>query len=421
MILDVSSTASKSESLRHLTQLRWLALVAQWLTILVVWYVLATKLPFVPLASISFGLVALNGLTLAWMQSGAEVRDRVLFVQLLADIVALTGMLYFTGGWANPFVSLFLLPLVICATILPARYVWLLAGCAFTGYSLLIFFYVPLPHPHMTGGAFTHHVLGMWVSFVLSAVTVAYFVVHMADSLRTRDQLLVEARERALRDQQVLTLGTLAAGAAHELGTPLSTIAVLAHELETARDVPARHRPDLVLLRGQVQQCKRIISDLAAAAGHQRAEGGRRMPLDEFLLAVLRDWQALRPGAQVTARWIGPRPGPLILADQTVQQTLVSLLNNAADSCPLGIELEGRWDAAMLSVEIHDQGHGLPADVKALAGRERFSTRPGQGLGMGLLIARSAVERLGGTVVLHDRPHGGASTRVDLPLGALLA
>jgi two-component system sensor histidine kinase RegB len=421
MLTDLSSAAGRADSLRRLTQLRWLALAAQWATIGVVLYALEIQLPLAPLAAISGALAVLNGATVARLHAGVEVGEGTLLWQLLADIAALAGMLYCTGGWANPFVSMFLLPLVIGAIVLPARYVWVLAASAFAAYSLLVFVYVPLPHLHEHGGDFTAHVLGMWVSFVLSAATVAYFVVRMAASLRLRDRLLAQARERTLRDQQVLALGTLAAGAAHELGTPLSTIGVLAQELESAPDMPARHRPDLALLRGQVTQCKRIISELAAASGHQRAEGGYRLPLDDFLRSALRDWQALRPGMEVAAHWIGPQPGPTILAEQTVRQTLISLLNNAADASPQGIELEGRWDAAGLSVEIRDRGDGFAPGAQARAGREPFSTRPGTGLGVGLLIARSSVERLGGTVTLLKRPDGGACTRIDLPLGALLA
>jgi two-component system sensor histidine kinase RegB len=136
---------------------------------------------------------------------------------------------------------------------------------------------------------------------------------------------------------------------------------------------------------------------------------------------ALLDWQALRPGTEVTACWSGPQPGPFIVAEQTVRQTLISLLNNAADACPRGIELEVRWDTSALTVEIQDQGEGLRPEVEARAGREPFTTRTGEGRGLGLLIARSTVERLGGSVTLRNQPGGGACTRVDLPLGALLA
>ena len=153
---------------------------------------------------------------------------------------------------------------------------------------------------------------------------------------------------------------------------------------------------------------------------HQRAEGGSRLPLEEFLRGAVRDWQALRSGVDVTAHWSGPQPGPLIVAEQTVRQTLISLLNNAADACPSGIELDGSWDAAALTIEIRDRGDGLTADAQVRAGREPFSTRGGEGRGMGLLLARSTVERLGGSVTLHNRPEGGACTRIDLPLGPLL-
>jgi len=419
MYSEASVNAGNADSLRRLTQLRWVALAAQWLTIGVVHSIAATKLPLAALALTSCALAVLNAVTVARLRRGVEVRDHELFAQLLADIAALATMLYFTGGWANPFVSLFLLPLVIGAAILPGGYVWLLTAAALAAYSALVFFYVPLAHHH-DGSDFAAHVAGMWVSFVLSAATVAYFVVRIAASVRQRDRLLAEARERTLRDQQVLALGTLAAGAAHELGTPLSTIVVLARELEGARDIPARHHPDLALLRGQVENCKRIISNLTAAAGQQRAEAGGRLPLAQFLQTAVQDWHALRPGVELATSWSGPEPGPLILAEQTVRQTLISLLNNAADACPEGIEMDSRWDATALTIEIRDRGAGLQPETQARAGREPFSTRPGEGLGMGLLLAHSTLERLGGTVTLANRAEGGACTRVDLPLGALL-
>jgi two-component system sensor histidine kinase RegB len=163
-----------------------------------------------------------------------------LFLELLADVAALTALLYLSGGSTNPFVSLYLLPLIIAATALTARYAWAMAGLTIACYSALMFFYLPLGHGHeMHSSAFNLHVLGMWANFLVSAVLIASFVATMSASIRGRDRELAIARARALRDEQVVALGTFAAGAAHELGTPLSTIAVLTK----GTGAPARRRP----------------------------------------------------------------------------------------------------------------------------------------------------------------------------------
>ncbi len=165
------------------------------------------------------------------MRRGGPVGDAELFFELLADVGCLTALLYLSGGSTNPFVSLYLLPLTIAAAALPARYAWSMAGLTVTGYTLLLFFFRPLGHDQsMHSSAFNLHILGMWITFLVSAMLIASFVTTMSASIRVRDRELAAARERALRDEQVLALGTFAAGAAHELGTPLATIAVLSRE-----------------------------------------------------------------------------------------------------------------------------------------------------------------------------------------------
>jgi two-component system sensor histidine kinase RegB len=260
----------------------------------------------------------------------------------------------------------------------------------------------------------------MWASFVLSAGVVAWLVVQMAQSLRGRDQALAAAREKALRDDQVLALGTMAAGAAHRLGTPLATMAVLAGEIkDTVRANPAALR-DLDTLRTQLDHCKQIIADLAASAGQVRAEAGMALPVDEFVRRTLDDWQALRPEVEVRCDLRGDGPAPRIVSERSLANTLVSLLDNAADASPNGIEFDTRWTRDRLVVEIRDRGGGLPADARSALGRTVYSAKPG-GHGIGLLLANAAIERFGGCVTLVDRASGGTRTRVELPLSALAA
>lgn len=412
---------SGHQHLRRVFALRSVAIAAQLLTIGATSWRYGASLPLWLVGGVVVALTLFNGLTWWRLRRARSVGNFELFGQLLVDVGALTAMLYLTGGWSNPFVSLFLLPLVIAATVLPPRYAWAMAAVTVACYSALGLFYVPLPHVHDGAGPdFGTHVLGMWASFVLSAGVVAWFVVQMAQSLRRRDRALAAAREKALRDDQVLALGTLAAGAAHRLGTPLSTMAVLAGELEEAvRDDPAAVR-DIATLRGQLAHCKQIIADLAACAGQARAEGGASLPVDEFVRRALDSWQALRPGVDVSCDMGGEGPAPRIVSERSLANTLVSLLDNAADASARGIELDTRWTRERLVVEIRDRGGGLPPGAEAALGRTVFSAKPG-GHGIGLLLANAAIERFGGCVTLSNRESGGTRTRVELPLAALAA
>jgi len=409
-----------ARNLRRLFVLRWSALAATTGVIALAHYGAGIELPVLALSIVLGCSAVLNAWTGWRLRSSQPVGDPELFLQLLADVAVLTGMLYFSGGWSNSFVTLFLLPLMITATLLPARYAWAMATVTFVCYTLLGFYYVPLPHIHHGDSEFGLHVIGMWVSFALSAGVIAYFVVRMADSLRSRDRELAAARESALRDSQVLAMGTLAAGAAHQLGTPLATMAIVVRELQRSHGADPALGEDLRQLRQQIDHCKRILSDIATSAGEQRAEGGSSQPLDEYLARAIESWQALRPGVTVHCTWNGPRPAPRIVNELTLGQSLVSLLDNAADASPEGIEMMGSWTPQSLSLEIRDRGAGVPPEIARNAGRTAVSTKP-DGHGVGLLIATAAIERFGGTVTLANRAGGGACTRLELPLERIAA
>lgn len=235
----------------------------------------------------------------------------------------------------------------------------------------------------------------------------------MAAALRRRDREVARLREKALRDEQILALGMFAAGAAHELGTPLSTIAVLAKELEHEYGGEAALRADLRMLREQVDACKGILNELLRAA-NLSADREETQPLDQLLERTRNCWQLLRPWVPLRMHCSGPLPSPTVPAPQTVGQTLISLLNNAADACPQGVDLAGRWDARRVIIEIRDQGPGLLPELAHQAGKGFFTTKPG-GAGIGLLLANATLERLGGQVTLLRDPQGGTCTRIDLP------
>ncbi len=356
------------------------------------------------------------------LRHAAGIRDGELFAHLLVDVAVLSALLYLSGGSTNPFVSLYLLPLVIAATTLPPPYTWGMAAVTASCYGLLFFFNLPLAGMHSSHGeaGFHLHLVGMWINFVLSAGFIAFFVVRMAQAIRSRDAELARQKENALRNERVVALGTLAAGAAHELGTPLSTMAVVLGDLaKDYADKPDLSR-DLITLRQQVESCKQTITRMVAAAGHPRAEGGGAQPVDEFLRHTLERWRLLRPSVILTEALSGPTPAPTILTEQTLQQAIVNLLNNAADASPQSVELDCSWGRDRLQLEIRDRGPGLSDEAELSAGRAFFSTKPqGEGNGIGLLLARATLERLGGHLRLEGRAGGGVRTLLELPLAGL--
>jgi two-component system sensor histidine kinase RegB len=438
--------------LPRLIALRWIEVACQLLVLLGVQRWLAVdaaqlKMLFsIVVALAAFNLVAWWRARQAWL-----VTDTELFAQICVDVLALAGLLYFSGGSSNPFVSLFLLPLTICAAILPPAYALAMAILSLSGYTLLLFFNVPLPGlkvdlpllqslgaggtapaaamahmDHMNHGkgaadsGFALHLLGMWFNFLVSAGIIAFFLARLAATLRLRDRELAKARENALRNEQILALGTLAAGAAHQLGTPLSTMAVVIHELEIEHAAEPRLNSDLALLRRQVDNCKDLLGKLLSAAGRPRGEDAAARPLDALLGELIERWCLLRPKTIVTTHWLGEAPAPMMLAEPTLEQALLNLLDNAADASPQEVAVEARWNADSCVIDILDSGPGLVGGAAQKVGQPFFTTKREQGgLGIGLFLSNATLERFGGKVELFNRSAGGACTRITLPLGKL--
>jgi two-component system sensor histidine kinase RegB len=420
--------------LRRLIVLRGIALAAQLVTLAVAWKFLELALDWQAMLLTIVALAAVNVFSLLRLRSNRPVANPELFAQLGVDVIALTVLLYYSGGSTNPFVSLYLLPLVIAASTLPRRYTWGMAALTTLCYTLLMRFYVPLPAPHgrsaaagsmpgmgdmdhSAGGmtpesSFDLHVLGMWLGFVLSAAIIAWFVVQMAEAVRSRDETLARVREEILRNERIVALGTQAAGAAHEMGTPLSTMAVVIGELRHDAAQPGL-RDSLAILDEQVRACKRILDKIMANA--QGSGAASLQKVDELMAEVLDEWQLLRPAAQYHYRSSGVQPVPHVSADVTLRAALMNLLNNAADASPQPIAIHARWDAANFTLEIRDQGAGLSEEAALKAGSAFFTTKK-EGRGLGLFLANATIERLGGRVRLSNRKGGGATTELTLPI-----
>ncbi|MEO5574231.1 MAG: ATP-binding protein [Gammaproteobacteria bacterium] len=423
--MSVSETLKYSPLSLNLQRLFWLrniAIAAQ--LVVIAWVHVGLEIPL-PLKSMVFviALLALfNVFAGLRLRRRWPVTDAEIFAQLLVDVAALTALLFYSGGATNPFISLYLLPLIIVATTLPRIYTWAMAGITAACYSVLMFYSAPLAaHANMQED-FSLHLLGMWFNFLLSAALITFFIAKMATTLRERERVLANFREESLRNERIVALGVLATGAAHELSTPLTTMAVITEDLEQT----CAHLPevagDVRCLRAQIAICKTTLTHLLASSGHARAaQTTSFLSLESFLNEMLGQWQLMRPAVPVISHWAGTQPAPRIIAEPALGQTLLNLLNNAADASPGGVEMEGSWDDKELIIEIRDRGPGITPEVAERAIQPFFTTKaPGHNFGLGLFLANATVERLGGKVRLFNRIDGGACTRVTLPLSMLL-
>jgi two-component system sensor histidine kinase RegB len=404
-------------NLRRLVNSRWIVLAVMAILIALTPSGLNIALPQAPLFGIIGISAAFNSLAHWQLRQVRIVSSYELFSQLLFDIMALGALLFFSGGATNPLVSLLLPTVAIAALTLPVRCVIAVGSSAIVIYSLLMLYYVPLPMPDASR-ATRLHLIGMWLTFAVSAVMIATFVVRMTQLIRQRDAELATARELALRDERVMAMGTLAAGAAHELGTPLATMALLAGELANDPAISAGNQQDISLLRQQIAQCKKIITDLSQRAEAERLENTRHQAADQWLESIRQHWHASRPQASSQLISQQANPAPEILADPRLEQAILNLLNNAANASATQLDIMLNWDAVTLMIEIRDYGPGFPPSVLQNGGKSSFPSHS-QGSGVGLMLTRTAIEQLSGKLLLINPDDGGALARIELPLAPI--
>jgi two-component system, sensor histidine kinase RegB len=419
-----SSDAEPVQILRLLFWLRVVAIASQSTVILFVHFGLGIELPLGPLAATLCALAAWNVFVRFRIRKSTEVRHEEVALNLLVDAIAFTSVIYWTGGPTNPFVSLYLLPISLAAASLPAVFAWFVGIACASGYTLLLLRYVPLPSVHQRfGGDFDLHVSGMWVNFLVAAALIVFFVGRMARFLRQRDQQLAKLREDALRDQQLVELGTLAAGAAHELNTPLSTLALLVEELgETADDLARRHC--LNVMNEQIDMISRRLSKLALDVGAQKSESARCVSVRQFLRSLVQSWREAYPEIRLTMHYDLPARDMDIVAEATIERAIRNVLDNAAQAAATtgagNVAISVGYRGEELTIAVADDGPGLPAAVRDGVGARILSTKK-RGLGIGLLLSRASLERFGGRLQLQNRPSGGVEARIQLPLRGLLA
>ncbi len=375
-------------------------------------------LPFTSIGIILSILFFINLITGWRLYCKKNVTDKTLIWQLIIDVATFTAILYFTGGASNPFSWFYLVPIFITATLLHGRAIWLITLLSMIGYTALLFFNQPVAdfstHNMHHNDGFQQHVMGMWLGYMITALLVSYVVSRMANSLREQDNHLARAREKALRDERLVALGTLAAGTAHELGTPLSTIAIVVNELQSLSK-STQSKKYLKIIREQVDRCKLALTTLSHSAGEELMSGGQMLTVKQYILNIIEQWQNQRPETQLNLISDLNKLDAQILAEQTLAQALINIINNAADASPEKISLQVVQSNNEITISIMDEGPGLDAMIQHHAGKQTYSSKS-QGLGLGLFLAHASIERLGGKIFLANQTQGGAIVKVVLPL-----
>ncbi|MGS2743898.1 ATP-binding protein [Halomonas sp. LS-001] len=366
-------------------------------------------------------VIAMGLLNIAtWWRLGRPraVNHTEYLLHLLADVAGLTLLFYFTGGATNPFITYYLVPVTIAAATLPWRHTWIIAAVALVGYSFLMFYYDPIPQlGHINSASpLSLHIMGMWLNFGLSAGLITFFIYKMAHALRRRDKALSRTREAALRNEQVLAVATQAAGTAHELGTPLSTMAVLLNEMAEETPKDSALAQDIHLLRQQVDTCKSRLQNLVAHADRRRMAEPEVRDAELWLAGVVQRWLVLRPDVSHHLQVSERRGRPWLAVDATLDQALTNLLNNAADANPEGISIRLDWQNDSVIIDIRDHGPGISMSIADQLGDTFVSTKS-KGMGIGLFLTHATINRFGGGVSLYNHPDGGTLTEVTLPLG----
>ena len=427
------------QNLRQLSIIRNIALGGQLLALLFFSQIQTIGLP-VNILSVILAFYALIIIATWWRSfQKPAITEPEFFGHLLMDILFFTALLYFSGGASNPFISYYLVPISIAATTLPTRYTWSVALLSLGAYSWLLGNHFPIAAlaPMSGSGMSEHghhsssnnlHIMGMWCNFAVSALLITYFVTRMASTLKQQEIKLAQQREDQLRDEQVIGIGTLAAGTAHELGTPLNTMKILVDEMQhesseikaepnSANAHYSNFAEELIILQQQIEQCRTTLKQLVVTA-ETSTDSLEVKPAREYFDKLLERWQVMRPKTQANIHYAGNLPECMVCFHPTIAQSLTNLLNNAADAS-LAVDVNLSWNAQEVHLNIRDYGKGITSEQQETLGQPFNSDKP-NGMGLGLFLTQASVNRYGGRVSISPAEGQGTLTQVVLPLEVTL-
>jgi two-component system sensor histidine kinase RegB len=421
---DTSGALNDATGLKNMLQLielRWLAVIGQVVTIALVHWGLDIHLPLQAMLTVLACLVVFNIASLLRCRVQRTVSNNELFLALLVDVLMLTAQLYLSGGAANPFIFLYLLQVTLGAILLSAWSVWAMVAITTACFVGLAVFNRPLPLPlDLELGLASPHVQGILVCFALNAGLLVTFITRINRNLRERDARLASLRQRAAEEEHIVRMGLLASGAAHELGTPLATLAVILGDWQhtPAFSADPELGQDIGEMQAQVQRCKAIVSGILLSAGEARGESSVETTICTFLDDLVAEWRSLHPATTLVYDNRFGQDAPMVL-DSALKQMIFNVLDNAFEASAGWLSLEASRTNGSLALTVTDAGPGFAPAMLAHFGKPYQSSKGRPGSGLGLFLAVNVARTLGGSVQAGNRPEGGARVTICLPLPAI--
>ncbi len=413
---DFISQTTNRRNLLQLLFLRLIAIIGQAGTILVAYYFLEISLPLGLMFSVIGALGLLSIFSFYLYESQKNISDKRLFIELLLDVVALTLQFYFSGGISNPFIALFLLQVIISAVLLSAFYSWLIGIITIFCYVGLSFNYQELHEfNHHAGHAdsFGLHLQGMLISYVFAAVLLLIFVTKIIKNLKERDKQISQLKQQSLEKEQLIKMGLFATSAAHELSTPLSTIAVVLSDwkkMNFAKDVDE----DIQLLDLQVRRCKKILSEILSSSGKIRLENAQKVSVQEAFDDLIKEWSELRLPQNLNYKFVKKSDKKIILSSD-LKLAFFNVFDNALEESFELVEILVEESDHDLRVIVKDQGRGFSEEVLRNIGKPNFTTKNDSN-GLGLFLAINSFARFGGNLKASNKKNGGAEIEIKIPL-----
>jgi two-component system, sensor histidine kinase RegB len=408
----LTGSGERRVRLRTLTMIRWIAIIGQAFTVALVHFSLEVRLPLGPLLG-AIGLSAAINLILSGFAATTRLTERSAGLLLGFDILQLAFLLALTGGLQNPFSILLIVPVTLSASTLSLRTTVVLCLMVVAAATLLALFPTDLPWYHGTFRLPALYVGALWLALVLGTVLVAGYAWRVADEARRLSDALAATQMALAREQQLSALGGLAAAAAHELGSPLATIAVTARELANSVPDDSPLAEDVALLVSEGQRCREILRSLSHKGESEEHAPFTRMPLSTLLETVAESCRR-RPEIDLvtTLEQSSAASGePRLVPTPELRHALANLIDNAVQFAEREVRIVAALGPTRVAVRIEDDGPGFPAEVKELLGEPYFSTRrEAGGLGLGVFIAQTLLARTGATLQFDNRDHGARVT-----------
>lgn len=352
-------------------------------------------------------------LAVNWQGARRSIKPWQLFLYLILECQLLTGLLFFTGGATNPLISYYLVLLVLAAYGLPGSYVLWITLLGIADYSLLNVWYQPLLLPHhaqLEGlSLMDWHLAGMWLTFVISVVVLTTLIPMLVRGKQRQQQEIQQLREQQLKNEQLVGIGTLAAGTAHEMGTPLMTMNMLLEDM-ASEPLPDVIQEDIDVLKQQVERCQASLKALSERGRHVRKT--TRVDAWNWLNSQLHQWQLSHPNARWEQLSEPAASGP-IQHSPLLDQALLNLLDNAAEAGQLAIQLQSELDDQNWLLNIHQPD---PDAAEQLSAGGQFASAKTDGMGMGMYLSNASVEQFGGSIHLQALPDGSSLCQLRLPL-----